>query len=166
MGLNLKVVGLKHNFWIITYQGFLSILYRFNFWEFHFPQCVVWFILVIDSYYVFHGVFLFSFLGWFQVSLHQSLLIKNPTFFLGSWSQLADSFWISIYLFCQNFTISSFPISKETLKMFLTTLSIIVQVVQFLLLHRVNARVKIIWVPDLNVEFLYALQDVCLLKEK
>jgi hypothetical protein len=50
--------------------------------------------------------------------------------------------------------------------MFLTTVSIIVQVVQFLLLHRVNERVKIIWVPDLKVDFLYALQDVCLLKEK
>jgi hypothetical protein len=50
--------------------------------------------------------------------------------------------------------------------MFLTTLSVIVQMEQFLLLHRVNARVKIIWVPDLKVDFLYALQDVCLLKEQ
>jgi hypothetical protein len=45
--------------------------------------------------------------------------------------------------------------------MFLTPLSIIVQVVQFLRLHRVNARVEIIWVPELKVDFLYALQDVC-----
>ncbi len=65
MGLNLKMVGLEHNFWIIAYQGFLSILYHFNFWELHFPQCAVWFKLVIDLYYVFNSVFLFSFLGWF-----------------------------------------------------------------------------------------------------